>query len=190
MNRFFQILLIFSTLAFCWLAMMAVHEAGHVLHAWLTGGTVERVVLHPLAISRTDVLPYPPSLVVVWGGPIWGCLIPLAVLAIVRFAAKSHVYLAAFFAGFCLIANGAYLMIGAFLPPGFDDGGVILRNGGARWQLIAFGLFTIPAGLYLWNGLGPHFGLGAAKGNVDRRAAVGTAGVLAVLVILELILSC
>jgi len=185
--RLFQILLIFSTLAFSWLAMMAVHEAGHVLHTWFTGGTVEHVVLHPLAISRTDVHPNPRPLVVVWGGPIWGCLIPLAALAIVRLAAKSYTYLAAFFAGFCLIANGAYLAAGAFLPPGGDDGGVILQNDGARWQLIAFGLLTVPAGLYLWNGLGPHFGLGETKGNVDRRAAVAALLAFVLLVIVELV---
>ena len=48
MNRFFQILLISSTLAFSWLGMMAVHELGHVTHLALSGGTVEKVVLHPL----------------------------------------------------------------------------------------------------------------------------------------------
>ena len=54
MNRFFQVLLIASTIGFSWLAMMAVHEFGHVLHLWVTGGTVDNVILHPLEISRTD----------------------------------------------------------------------------------------------------------------------------------------
>jgi hypothetical protein len=37
MRRVHQIVLIVSTLVFSWLGMMAVHEAGHVLAAWLTG---------------------------------------------------------------------------------------------------------------------------------------------------------
>lgn len=35
------------------LVMQALHEAGHVIHAWLSGATVERVELHPLELSRT-----------------------------------------------------------------------------------------------------------------------------------------
>jgi hypothetical protein len=44
------------------------------------------------------------------------------------------------------------------------------------------------AGLYLWNRAGPHFGLGPAKGHVDRRAAVGVTLALVLLVALELLL--
>ena len=55
MARFHQLLLIATYLPFCWLAMQVVHEAGHVLGAALSQGRVERVVLHPLAISRTDL---------------------------------------------------------------------------------------------------------------------------------------
>ena len=51
MSRFHQALLIVSTLALSWLGMQAVHEAGHVLHAWWSGGRVERLVLHPLTLS-------------------------------------------------------------------------------------------------------------------------------------------
>jgi hypothetical protein len=42
-----QIVFAVSILALCWLGMMAVHELGHVLGAVVTGGTVERCVLHP-----------------------------------------------------------------------------------------------------------------------------------------------
>ena len=56
-NRVRQAMLIGSFLPLCWLGMMIVHEAGHVAGAMLSGGTVIRVILHPLAISRTDVDP-------------------------------------------------------------------------------------------------------------------------------------
>jgi hypothetical protein len=45
MNRFFQIMLIASTLVLCWLGMQAVHELGHVLCAWAGGETLSKVVL-------------------------------------------------------------------------------------------------------------------------------------------------
>ena len=57
--------LIVATGALSWLAMMIVHEFGHVLHAWFSGANVVKVVLHPLAISRTDVAPNPHPLFVV-----------------------------------------------------------------------------------------------------------------------------
>jgi hypothetical protein len=180
-DRFFQFLLIGSTLAFSWLGMMAVHELGHVLHLGLSGGTVDRVVLHPLTISRTDAGVNPHPLFVAWGGAIWGSLVPLSAILPVRMAARSYTYLARFFAGFCLVANGAYLAGDAFVRGG--DGGDLIRHGTPPWALVALALPAIALGLYLWNGLGPHFGLGHGRGRVDRRAAVGVTVALAVLVI-------
>ena len=84
MNRFFQVLLIASVVGLSWLGMMAVHEFGHVLHLALTGGTVDYVVLHPLAISYTHPGKNPHPLVVAWGGAIWGCAIPWSAFGVVR----------------------------------------------------------------------------------------------------------
>ncbi len=72
MKRLSQILLIVSFIGFSWLAMQAVHEAGHVLVARLTGGKVIKVALHPLIVSRTDLGENPHPLAVVWGGPLVG----------------------------------------------------------------------------------------------------------------------
>jgi hypothetical protein len=62
--------------------MMAVHEAGHVLGALLTGGTVKVVVLHPLKISCTVLSHNPHPLLVTWAGPAIGVLIPLAAFGV------------------------------------------------------------------------------------------------------------
>ena len=169
--------------------MMLMHELGHVFNAWLSGGIVSKIVLHPLAFSRTDLSVNTHPLFVAWGGAIWGCLIPLGLLAFVHFIARNYRYLFAWWAGFCLIANGAYLACGGLFSGGghtADDANVILQNGGARWQLVAFGLIAVPVGLWLWNGLGRNFGLGAARGKVDRKAAVGITVALFVLVACEL----
>jgi hypothetical protein len=182
-----QAALFVLVVAFSWLAMMAVHELGHVVNALLSGGTVERVVLGPLEISRTEVNPNPHPLFVAWGGAIWGTLIPLGLLGAVRLAAKEFTYLAAFVAGFCCLANGLYLAAGSLTGAG--DAGDLLRGGAAGWQLWLFGVPTSLLGLWLWNGLGPHFGLGPSNGQVDARVVVRLAIALAVLVLLELLLS-
>jgi len=183
MNRLFQALLIASTILLSWLGMMAVHELGHVLHLGVSGGTVEKVVLHPLKISRTDAGENPHPLVVAWGGAVWGCLIPLGGLLLARSVAWGHAYLVRFFAGFCLVANGAYLVGDCFAGGG--DARDLIRYGTPPWALVLFGLPAVALGLYLWNGLGPHFGLGEGQGRVDRRAAVGTTVALACLIVLE-----
>jgi hypothetical protein len=54
-RRFHQVVLIGSLLALSWLAMMVVHEFGHVVGAWLTGGAVAKVVAQPWTFSRTNL---------------------------------------------------------------------------------------------------------------------------------------
>ncbi len=213
MHRCFQALLIFSTAAASWLLMLVVHEAGHVLHGWLSGATLDAVHLPLFGFSRTDFADNSHPLFVAWGGPCWGCILPLAIFLVARCGVlwcgrlgcrsrrdacttspsgtgtKRHLYLLAWFAGFCLLANGSYLLGGAILSGGADDGGVILQNGGERWQLLAFGVAAVAAGLYLWNGLGPYFGLGASRGEVDRKAAVGVTIALVAIISLEALLA-
>ena len=63
------------------------------------------------------------------------------------------------------------------------DAGDLLRHGAPQSVLVVFGLVSGALGLWLWHGLGPHFGLGLGRGEVDRRAAAGMVGALAVLVL-------
>src|SRR4051794_14452795 len=109
MRRLHQCILVASVLPLSWLGMMAVHELGHVLGAWLTGGAVSKVVLHPLTISRTELSHNPHPLLVTWAGPVLGVLLPLLALGVAAAVRMPGVYLLRFFAGFCLIANGAYI---------------------------------------------------------------------------------
>ena len=168
-KRVNQIVLLVSVCGFSWLAMQAVHELGHVLGAWMTGGTVTAVVLHPAVFSRTDVSPNPRPLVVAWMGPIVGVVVPLLMYVLLRPLRKrsmTWVFLARWFAGFCLLANGLYLGAGSF--EGVGDAGDLLLHGSPQWLLIVFGLLTVPAGLAMWHGQGEQFGLGKAQGQVAR----------------------
>lgn len=185
MRRFPQILLIASTIGFSWLAMMVLHEAGHVLNAWLSGGNVAEVVLSPLAFSRTDYAENPHPLFTAWGGVLWGSLLPMALYGLAHGFVPVHDYLARFLAGFCLIANGAYVGAGSFFAGGGDDAGVILQHGGEPWTMWLLGIVAVAAGLWLWNGLGPKFGLGAAKGEVNGKATLAMTVAVAVMVGLE-----
>jgi len=185
--RLRQVLLLATFLPWCWLAMMVVHELGHVLAAWMTGGTVERVVLHPLAISRTDLGENPYPLVVSWAGAVVGCALPCFVWMITQVSRLSLAPFMRFFTGFCLVANGVYLGMGSWTGDG--DAGDLIGAGAQVWHLVVFGVGAVAAGCWLWHGLGPSFGF---RGNLERmttRSVVIAATVLAVTVGLELILS-
>src|SRR5262245_12677740 len=94
--------------------MQMVHELGHILGAWLTGGRVERVVFHPMTISRTDLSDNPKPLIVVWAGPLLGVLLPMLMWGLAASMQMPGAFVLRFFAGFCLIANGAYIGGGSF----------------------------------------------------------------------------
>jgi hypothetical protein len=180
-NRLPQIVLIGSTLLGSWLGMQAVHEFGHVIGAWLTGGQVARVVLNPLTISRTDLAKNPHPLIVVWAGPLLGVGIPLAVWIAADRLPVPGWYVLRFFAGFCLVANGGYLAAGSIDRVG--DCGDLLRYGTPIWLLWLFGAVTVPAGIALWHRLGEYFGLGPATSTVNAGVAYGTLCAAAILLI-------
>ena len=55
--------------------------------------------------------------------------------------------------------------------------------------MVVFGVLTAAIGLYLWHRQGPHFGLGSAKGKVDRKAAFVSALLLSAIVGAELLVN-
>jgi hypothetical protein len=173
-----------SLVALSWYGMMAVHEMGHVVGAWGTGGTVTRVFLHPLSISRTDVLPNPSPGIVVWLGPIIGSLLPLLLLACGRFCRAETIL--GFFAGFCLIANGAYISMGSL--EGIGDAGEMLRCGAPLWTLIVFGAIAVSGGLMIWHRLGSPGRFFAAESTVTWRMVMSVIIALFLLLLTEFVL--
>jgi hypothetical protein len=181
-NRVHQVMLIVSTLLGSWLGMQLFHECGHVLGAWLTGGRVARVVLHPLSISRTDMADNPRPLVVVWFGPLLGVMAPLLMWGVAAAVRATWAFVLRFFAGFCLLANGLYTAVGSFRR--FGDCGTMLLEGSEPWHLWLFGAVTAPAGLWLWHRQGVHFGLGSVNGAVSHGVAYGSLVVCVALIVL------
>lgn len=185
MARFHQALLIGSSLLLAWLLMQAVHELGHILAAWMTGGTVTKVVLHPLAISRTDIEPNPGPLVVAWSGPVLGSVVPLIFWVAAEAVRRPSRFWWRFFCGFCLAANGLYIGVGSFGAIG--DAGDMLRLGSPIWLLWLFGLITAPAGLAFWNGLGSAFGIGPQAAPVPAKLGYTLAGWLLLVLLIEFV---
>ena len=181
MQRCYQLLFTISVVALSWFAMMAVHELGPVIGAFATGGSVTRLVLHPLTISRTDVSPNPNPGTVVWLGPMLGCALPLIFLGLVLRRSGTLQNIAQFFAGFCLIANGGYIAFGSFFQVG--DCGDMLRTGTPIWLMLLFGAVTIPFGLYLWHRLGSPLNYVNNPSMVSKTLALSAFAAFVVIVI-------
>lgn len=177
-------LFIALTIVAAWLGMQLAHEFGHMLGAFLTGGVVEHVSLHPLSLSRTDVAPNPSPLVVVWMGPIVGCVLPVMLWGLAKAMRASQAFLLRFFAGFCLVANGAYIGVGSFDRVG--DCGEMLRFGTPIWLLWAFGAVAIALGFWLWHGQGRYFGFGREPSSISVLSVVLSASAAAALLLLGL----
>jgi len=174
-DRRLSVALIVATLIASWLGMQWVHEAGHVLAAWVTGGSVQRVVLHPLSISRTDLDLNPRPLFTTWGGPTFGVLVPVAAWITARSLRLNSAFLLQFFAGFCCVANGAYIGFGSFDAVG--DCGELLKHGAQPWQLWTFGVVAGAAGFLVWNRLGSRFGIGRHPAAVSKSQVVIVAAI-------------
>ena len=167
--------------------MMVVHELGHVLGAWHTGGTIQQVVLHPLAISRTDVLPNPSPAVVVWLGPIAGCTLPLLFLPFTKSCGSTWRNTYRFFVGFCLVANGAYIAFGSFSLVG--DCEEMYRTGTPIWVMVTVGGLACAFGFTLWHYLGSMKEFLANPERVSLPATLSLAAALASIVLLEYVFS-
>ena len=141
-----------SLLWVCSWAMMAIHELGHVLCGLATGGQIEQVSLVPGQISRTSLSVNPRPGFVAWGGPFLGCLLPAGILTLLPESRITLKTCLRFFTGLCLVANGAYIGLGAV--QGIGDCRMIKAAGYPVWTMWTFGLMTVPLGVFLWHSMG------------------------------------
>jgi hypothetical protein len=186
-TRLLQITLIASFFGVCWLLMQVVHELGHIAFTVLPGGEVERIVLHPLTFSRTDVSANPCPLLQIWGGPVVGVVLPIACWGMAYLIRASIRPFLQLFAGFCCIVNGAYI---GFAPNSLGlDTHTMLAIGSKRWHLLVFGISMLALGLWLWNGTGKVLGFGVSGGEVSSRHVIASVCLLVAVVIIELILN-
>ncbi|WP_437229858.1 M50 family metallopeptidase [Planctomicrobium sp. SH661] len=167
-----------------WLLMQVIHELGHVLAAWMVGGTILHVDLHPLHISETAIRPKPWPEFVVWSGPVVASIVPLLVWGAGRQLRSEWEPCLRFFAGFCLIANGAYLGSAIVAPVG--DAFDLVQLGTPRWQLGVFGLVTVPVGIRFWDGLSKKMGIGPQAEPIPWKQVIILAMLLVLIIALEL----
>jgi hypothetical protein len=174
------------TLLLAWVTMTTTHELGHVIGALLTGGHICEVRLTPWTISSTLVDPNPHPGTVVWSGPLIGCLIPAGVAG-VRFSSNiATKLLLRWLAGFCLIANGAYIAFGSF--EGIGDCRAMYQTGTSQITMLLFGTAAILSGMLIWHRLGNLQLLLRRSQLITIRLIAGVGVSLALVVMLQFLL--
>jgi hypothetical protein len=153
-QRILRWLFVLLFMTACWFGMQAVHELGHVLAAWSSGATVERVVMLPISRTDTSHVEYP--LFVYGAGVVFGTAFPLLLWLTSRLLRWKAAYLFRFFAGFCLVANGGFVGCD-FSVTGPTDAGLLIEHGANRLILILFGVMCVSGGLLLWHGQSRYF---------------------------------
>ena len=129
-------------LAASWCAMTFVHESGHVVCGWASGGTLQDADLAPWHLPHSNFDPDPHPLVTLWGGPILGAAVPLVVALAVR---RGWAW---FIAYFCVLANGSYLAVAWVTGESYLDTARLLQNGAHPATVAGYCVVTIGAGYF------------------------------------------
>ena len=123
-----------------WCTMTFLHEVGHIVCGWACGGKLHSADLLPWRLPYSTFEPDPRPLVTLWGGPILGALVPLAI----AFVARAN--WAWFIAYFCILANGAYLATAWFSEDRFLDTPKLLEDGAHPLTIAFYCILTIDFG--------------------------------------------
>lgn len=136
-RRIFHLVLL---LVVSWGVMTFTHEAGHVVCGWASGGRLRQADLTPWHLPYSNFDPDPHPLITLWGGPLLGVIVPLAVAVLAR---REAIW---FVAHFCLLANGSYLALAWVTGEHYLDTPKLLAHGAHPAAIAAYCAATIGAG--------------------------------------------
>lgn len=121
-----------------WFTMTVMHELGHVVGGWISGGTLVDLVLFPLPSSLHQPDPIPR--LTLWAGPVLGVGVPSLFAAVVRHHAGW------FIADFCALANGTYLLVAWYAGERLLDTPRLFAAGESPLVVATFCALTIGIG--------------------------------------------
>lgn len=120
-----------------WCVMTTTHEAGHIVAGLAGGATLVAYDLRPWSLPFSLFTPDPHPLMTMWAGPMTGVLAPTGIAALIR---RPWTW---FIAGFCAVANGAYLATGWLTADSWLDTTKLLEHGAWPASIVAYCALTI-----------------------------------------------
>jgi len=141
-------LVLLGSFAFAYNVVVVLHEIGHVVAAWASGGKPHSLRLHPFSTSSVEVVPDPRPLVTHAAGVVAPPLVGLALLRALRAIRTTPLRLPLLvIPSVACASSGLYLLVGITLEVG--DAAVLSQGGIPRAVLIATGLGCIFASALL-----------------------------------------
>jgi hypothetical protein len=123
-----------------WCVMAIVHESGHIVCGWSCGGRLQSADLRPWQLPYSLFEPDPHPLVTMWGGPVLGVVVPLALARLIR---QDWIW---FIAYFCLLSNGLYLATAWWTGDRYLDTAKLLEHGAHPLSIATYCLLCIGFG--------------------------------------------
>lgn len=165
-------LMLLGAFSFGYNAATAIHELGHALALWTTGGSVTRITLHPFSWSYT-YYGSPPTcpLLTAWAGVLFSSSLGLLLLIVIRPRRGAWTVPLALMGLCTLMVNGLYLIMDSVFLAG-GDATTIIAHGTPRAVVLVIGVGLAALGLVVGYLLLPRLGLTATDGVVSRVAVL------------------
>ncbi len=136
---------------------MFLHEMGHVLAGWASGGDFRYIDVYPFHFSTTILQPNPHPGLVIWSGLLMGWLLPLLTIPVWKLQWAAIGPTLKCWSAYCWLAFGAYLALAA--GESLSDTGQLRTEGWPLALLISVGttlaiigyLIGRPSVAYIYN---------------------------------------
>ncbi len=152
-------LFIFGSFSFGWILGIVLHELGHAVAMWLTGGIVDRITITPFSWSYTyygSTPKYPQF--TTWSGTLLGSLFGAIILLISSKKATPYVVPFLFMGVSPMLNGGGYYVIDPFISKRGDPTSLV-RSGVPMYIVLGVGILLLALGAYLvvryihWSGI-------------------------------------
>jgi hypothetical protein len=154
-------LFIFGSFSCGWVLGIILHELGHAVSMWITGGVVDRITISPFSWSYTyygSVPKYPNF--TTWSGILIGSLFGLVILLAIARRPTPYLVPLVFTGVTPMLQGGGYYLIDTFISKE-GDAASLIESGipmtvvlGAAILIATMGVFFVIRFIY-WNGIDP-----------------------------------
>lgn len=166
-------LLILGSFAFAYNASTVLHELGHAIGHWIGGGTVGRLIIHPLSWSYCipeSMSEY--SNLTTWGGVVFGSVMGLLLVTVVWRWRGPYVVFAFMTGAVACLHNGFYLIFD-FLTNSGGDATDLISGGTPSVLILAVGFLTLGIGSVLAGMCLRLIGIRLSDGVTSRMLVLG-----------------
>jgi hypothetical protein len=126
---------------------MFLHELGHILSGWLSGGEFRYIDVYPFHFSTTILQPNPYPGLVTWSGLLLGWALPLLTIPFWHVEWSGIGPALQSWSAYCWLAFGAYLALAA--GESLSDTGQLMTAGWSVSILFVVGAVVASGGYYI-----------------------------------------